>query len=128
MSALDETEHAQGGADALRVTPPSSEHELFLGEHARLVVPAKHSKALGGPAPPRHAARIVAGDQPNGLANLQQLLDSPLGVSSLDAQTATVEPKPNEAELVDRELLREATLVDHSRRMARLPLFQQRMR
>ena len=82
----------------------------------------------GEPAAPRHVAGSVAGDQPHGLANLEQLLDSPLGASGLDAQTAAVEPKPDEVELVERELLWEAALVDHLRRLVRLPLLQQRIR
>ena len=38
------------------------------------------------------------------------------------------EPKPDEVDLVERELLREVTLVDDSRRLVRVPLLQQRMR
>ena len=122
LAALDETEHAQGGADGVRVTPPSSERELLVGERTRFVVSVEKSKAFGGPAAPGHAAWIVEGDQPNGLADLEQLLDSPLGASGLDAQTAAVEPKPGEVELVERELLGEVTLVDDSRRLVRVPL------
>jgi hypothetical protein len=112
----------------VRVTPASSERELLFGECTRFVVSVEESKASGGPAAPRHAAWIVVGEQPSGLADLEQLLDSPLGASGLDAQTAAAEPKMDEVKLVDRELLGEGTLVDHSRRLVRVPLFQQRMR
>ena len=78
--------------------------------------------------PPGHAAWIVERDEPNGLADLEQLLDSPLGASGLDAQMAAVEPKPGEVELVERELLREVTLVDDSRGFVRVALLQERMR
>ena len=112
----------------MRVTPTSSERELLVGERTRFVVSVEKSKAFGGPAAPGHAAWIVEGDEPSGLADLEQLLDSPLGASGLDAQTAAAEPKPDEVDLVERELLREVTLVDDSRRLVRLPLLQQRMR
>jgi len=61
----------------MRVTPTSSEHEFVLGEHTRLVVPVEQAKPFGGPAAPRQAAWIVEQDQPKGLADLEQLLDSP---------------------------------------------------
>ena len=112
----------------MRVTPPSSERELLLGERTRFLVPVEESKAFGGPAAPGHAAWIVVGEKPSGLANLEQLLDSPLGASGLDAQTAADEPKPDEVDLIDWELLWEVTLVDNSRRLVRVPLLQQRMR
>jgi hypothetical protein len=127
-AARNQTEHAQGGADGKRVTPTSSERELLGGERARLVVPVEESKAFGGPAAPRHAAWIIEGDQPNGLADLQQLLDSPFETSGLDAQTAAAEPKPDEVRLVEWELLGEVALFDHARRLVRLSLLQQRMR
>ena len=112
----------------MRVTPTSGERELVVGEHARLVVPIETAKAFGGPAAPRHVAWIVEQDQPNGLADLEQLLDSPLGASGLDAHTAAVEPKPDKVDLVEREFLGEATPVDDSRRLVHLALLQQRMR
>ena len=111
----------------MRVTPPSSEGEL-LCERTRFVVPVEKSEAFGGPAPPRQAAWIVEADRPNRLANLEQLLDSPLGASGLDAQTAAVEPKVHKVRLVEPELLWKVTLIDDSRRFVRLPLLQQRMR
>src|SRR5262249_3840132 len=58
-AALNETERAQGGAGALRVTPASGERELFGCERSRLVVPIEQPKAFGGPAAPRHGAWIV---------------------------------------------------------------------
>ena len=112
----------------MRVTPTSGEHELLLSERTRLVVAVETSKAFGGPAAPRHVAWIVEQDQPKGLADLAQLLDSPLGASGLDAHTSAVEPKPDKVDLVERELLGEATPVDHSRCLVRLALLQQRMR
>jgi hypothetical protein len=126
LAALDQAEHVQGGADGVRVTPPSSEREFFLGERTRFVVSVESSEAFGGPAAPEHAAWIVVGEQPSGLANLEQLLDSPLGASGLDPQTAADEPKPDEVNLIDRELLWEVTLGDDSRRLVRVPLLQQR--
>src|SRR5262249_9314123 len=101
-AALDQSEHAQGCADGVRVTPTSREHKFFVDQRTRLVVAVEESKAFGGPAPPRHTAWIVEGDEPNGLAALEQLLDSPLGASRLDAQTATTEPKPDEEGLLER--------------------------
>jgi hypothetical protein len=68
------------------------------------------------------------GEQPSGLANLEQLLDPPLGASGLDPQTAADEPKPDEVDLIDRELLWEVTLVDDPRRLGLVTLLQQRMR
>src|SRR5262249_36019172 len=99
--AFTQTERAQGGADSLRVTPPPGERELFGGEPTRLVVPIQQSKALGGPAAPRHVAWIVKQDQPKGLAHPAQLLDAPLGASGLDAHTGAVEPKPDQEDLVE---------------------------
>ena len=108
----------------MRVTPTSGERELVGGERTRLVVPIEQAKAFGGPAAPPHVAWIVEQDQPKGLAHLAQLLDSPLGASGLDAHTGAVEPKPDQGDLVDRELLGEATPVDDARRLVRLPLLQ----
>src|SRR4030095_7733502 len=71
---------------------------------------------------------LLEGDKPSGLAHLEQLLSSPPGVSGLDPQTAAAEPKVNELDLLERELLREVTLVDHARRLARLATLQQRVR
>ena len=112
----------------MRVTPTSSEREFFLGERTRFVVPVEQSKAFGGPAAPRQVAWIVEEDEPSDLANLEQILDSPLGASGLDAQPAADEPKPDEGMLAEGELLREATLVEDSRRLVHIALFQQRMR
>ena len=69
----------------MRVTPASSERELFVGERMRLVVPVEESQAFGGPCCARAAAWIVERNQPKGLADLEQILDSPLGASGLDA-------------------------------------------
>jgi hypothetical protein len=121
-------EHAQGGADGLRVAPASGDRELVGGEPTRLVVAVEQAKAFGGPAAPPHVAWIVEQDQPKGLAHLAQLLDAPLGASGLDAHTGAVEPKPDKVDLVERELLREATPVDDARRLVRLALLQQRIR
>jgi hypothetical protein len=112
----------------MRVTPASSERELLIGERTRFVVPVETPKAFGGQATPRHAAWIVEADEPSGLADLEQLLDSLLGASGLDAQTAAVEPKVHRVDLVERELLREVTLVDHARRLVGVPLLEQRLR
>ena len=112
----------------MRVTPTSSDRELLLGERARFVVSVEQPKAFGRPAAPRHAAWIIQGDEANGLADLEQLLDSPLGASGLDAQTAAAEPKLDEMDLVERGLLGEVTPVDDSRRLVRVPLLEQRMR
>ena len=101
-TALNQTEHAQGGTDGLRVTPASSERELVGGERTRLVVPIETSKPFSGPATPRRGAWIVERKQPNGLADLEQLLDAPLGASGLDAHTGAVEPKPDKVDLVER--------------------------
>ena len=109
-------------------TPTSCERELLVGERTRFLVPVKQSKTLGGPASPRNAAWIVQWDEPNGLANLKQLRDPRLRASGLDAESAAVEPKPDEVDLVDRELLWKITLVDNSRRRFRVPLLQERMR
>ena len=68
----------------------------------RLVVPIETSKPFSGPATPRRGAWIVEWKQPNGLADLAQLLDAPLGASGLDAHTGAVEPKPDEVDLVER--------------------------
>src|SRR4029453_16298966 len=67
---LPATQHAQRGADGTGVTPTSSERELLVGESTRFVVSVEESKAPGGPAAPGHAAWIVVGEQPSGLANL----------------------------------------------------------
>ena len=82
----------------MRVTPTSSERELFVCERTRFLVSVEQSEAFGGPAAPRHAAWIVEGDEPSGLANLEQILDAPLGASGLDPQTAAAEPKPDEVD------------------------------
>src|SRR5262249_14904777 len=100
LAALNGTEHAQGGTDGVRVTPTSSEREFFGHERTRFVVPLEESKAFGGPSAPRDAAWIIEGDEPDGLAHLEQLVDSPPGASGLDAQTAAGEPKPDEGDLV----------------------------
>src|SRR5215831_11634959 len=112
----------------MRVTPASGDRELVGGEHTRLVVPVEQAKAFGGPAAPRYVAWIVEHDQPKGLADLAQLLDAPFGASGLDAHAGAVEPKPDQVDLVERELLGEAAPVDDSRRLVRLALLQQRMR
>ena len=44
---------------------------IYVRERTRFVLPAETSNAFGGPSAPRHAAWIVEGDQPNGLANLE---------------------------------------------------------
>ena len=102
LATFDPGEHAERGADCTRITPTSSERELLGYEHARFVCPIEQSKTFGGPAAPGYGARIVKGDEPNGLAHLEQLLDSPLGVTGLDAQTPAVEPKPREEDLIER--------------------------
>ena len=86
----------------MRVTPASSERELFVGERMRFVVPVEESQAFGGPAAPGLAAWIVELNQPKGLADLEELLDSLLRASGLDAQTGTVEPEPDEVDVVER--------------------------
>src|SRR5918995_543248 len=98
----------------MRVTPTSSECELLVGERTRFVVSVEKSKPFGSPAAPGHTAWIVEGEPPNGLPDLEQLVDPPLGASRLDAETAAVEPNVDEVELVERELLGEVTLVDDS--------------
>jgi hypothetical protein len=82
--------------------PTSRERELFVGERARLVVAVEQSQAFGGQAAPGHAAWVVVRNQTNGLADLEQLLDSPFGASGLDAHTGAVEPKRDELDIVER--------------------------
>ena len=64
----------------MRGTPPSSERELFVGERTRLVMPVEKAKAFGSVAAPGRVAWIVEVDEPKGLADLEQLLDSRSGL------------------------------------------------
>ena len=128
LAALGQTERAQGGADGTRVTPASSERQLLLGERTRFVVPGRDIGGLRRPSCATARCLDCRADEPSGLADLEQLLDSPLGASDLDAQTAAVEPKVHRVDLVERELLREVTLVDHARRLVGVPLLEQRLR
>ena len=50
---------------------------------ARASCSVEDSKAHGGPAAPEHATWIVVGEQPSGLANLEQLLDFAWGSISM---------------------------------------------
>ena len=77
----------------MRVTPPSSERELLLGERTRFVVPGREAGGLRRPSSARARRLDCRGGPAERFANLEQLLDSPLGASGLDAETAAVEPK-----------------------------------